>query len=583
MFRGTRRAETARRADLAAWVAAALALALPAAGQSPPAATSPPAAAATEPRAGEGAAVAAPVVVSPALGALSGRDTPRPAPAGEVRTGAGLLRTLGPTGAGLDASAAADRPFMIRPSIQLELQATDNVFLTRNNPRADIIALVTPGIAATVATPRLSGSIAYNPTAYFFGTYTSENRVEQFGSGRLLAAIVPGLFYVDMRAAATVVPARGGTIPGTGQANPLANGSQAYSAQVTPYLVHHFGTAATAQVGYSFQYSDQGDVSGGAAGRPDADVAVQDFTANRGFAILRTGEDFGRLALQASVDGTVFNGTGVYDNAHRFVTALEARYAILPTVALLAEIGYENLEYAGTNPGRIDGAIWSVGTRLTPSPDSTIILRYGRRDGFNSLSVNAGMAIGGRTDLYVAYSESLTTTLGRAQDLLSTTTLDALGNPVDSQTGAPVILVNPFFDASNGLFRTRNANVTLSQTWPRDVLSISATWQDRTPVSSASAQGAAATAQTGGYITFTWVHDLAPRTTTIATLQYGRTRRDGADTPDDNVYVASAALVYRLTETMTGLVQVRWARQDSDAPQAGYSQTLLRAALRRSF
>src|SRR5262249_3944442 len=156
-----------------------------------------------------------------------------------------------------------------------------------------------------------------------------------------------------------------------------SNTLQTYTAQVTPFLVHRFGSAVSSQLGYSFQYSQQGFANFDNSG-PGSSTA--NYTGHRGFAVLRSGEDLGRLALQARVDGTWYVGDGVYNDAHNFVTGLEARYAILRSVAVLGEIGYENEQYAGTNPISIDDAIWSVGLRLIPKPDSIVFVRYGHRN-----------------------------------------------------------------------------------------------------------------------------------------------------------------------------------------------------------
>ena len=236
--------------------------------------------------------------------------------------------------------------------------------------------------------------------------------------------------------------------------------------------------------------------------------------------MVRSGEDFGRLALQARVDGTKYVGNGIYDNSHRFITALETRYAILRSVAVLGEIGYENQEYSGTSPFSISDAIWSVGLRLTPGPDSIVVIKYGRQNGFNSFYLNAGMALGGRTNLFATYRETLATTLTQAQDLLATTTVDALGNPVDSQSGAPAVLINPFLGLSDTLYRMRIGTASLRHHWPRDVLTLTGTWQSQDPMTSAN--NAVSVASTRGtYATLSWGHELSPRTTGVAADSMG--------------------------------------------------------------
>ena len=528
------------------------------------------------------AAAPRPVLTSPALGSLAGRDTPgRPAfiEGTGPRDYSTALGEIGVLGVAQQPLVLGNRPFALQPAIAIDVLATNNVFQTRSDARSDIITTITPSITGMVSTTRLIGSFSYVPSVSLYNTYSSQNALYQIGSGELLAAIVPGLFYVDMRAWASVVPQNGGFVPGGTQVIDSQNAVQTFNAQITPFLVHRFGSAATAQLGYSYQYSQQDWATGPDQG-PDS--LAQSYTGHRGFAVLRSGEDLGRLALQGRVDGTAFVGTGIYDGAHRFIASVEARYAILPTVAILAEVGYENIEYGGTNPGTIEGPTWSIGTRLTPSPDSIIILRYGRHDGFNSLYLNAGVAVGVRTMLYASYAERLTTSLSQAQDLLETTTFDALGNPVDSQSGAPVILINPFLGVSNALFRLKTASASLQQRWSRDVFTLSGSWQDGEPVS--STPGETAFAQRGGYVTFNWAHELTPRTTGIATAQYGRISQNQVSSEDGNSYSAALTLVHRLSENLTASAQIAWIWESYPSQSdLGYSQGIIRAGLRRTF
>jgi uncharacterized protein (PEP-CTERM system associated) len=486
-----------------------------------------------------------------------------------------------------------NRPYAIRPAIGVEVLATDNVFQT-SVARGDIVTTIAPSLEAAIATTRLTGTLRYTPALRLYATYSSQDGVDQVGDGRLLAALVPGLFYVDVRGAASVVPTFAGFIPGSGQLVAGSDTMQTYTAQVTPFLVHRFGSAATVQAGYSFQYSSQ-NFTDFSQSSPEfgqsGPGSAENYTAHRGFAVVRSGEDFGRLALQARVDGTKYVGNGIYDDSHRFITALETRYAILRSVALLGEIGYENQEYSGTSPFSISDAIWSVGLRLTPGPDSIVVIKYGRQNGFNSFYLNAGMALGGRTNLFATYRETLATTLTQAQDLLATTTVDALGNPVDSQSGAPAVLINPFLGLSDTLYRMRIGTASLRHHWPRDVLTLTGTWQSQDPMTSANNAVSVASTR-GAYATLSWGHELSPRTTGVATAQYGRVSgqlgfgQPGFGQPSQgatDIYALSATLMHQLNDKLTGTIQVAWTNNTSSVANEGYTQGVIRAGLRRTF
>jgi len=526
-------------------------------------------------------AAASPALESPALGPLSGRDTPlvvRPAPGGTLPGFASTAPGLGVAGITTPFDPG-NRAFAIRPSIGVDVLATDNLFQTRQDARSDIVTTIAPSIEAAIATPRMSGVLRYTPALRLYATYSNQDGIDQTGDGQFLAALVPSVLYLDMRGSARVLPSTPGQIPGAGQTIAGSSTMQTYTAQVTPFLVHRFGSAASAQLGYSFQYSQQNWADFSNSG---LDGSTSNFTAHRGFAVVRSGEDLGRLALQARTDSTWYVGDGIYEDAHHFIAALEARYAILPSVAVLGEIGYENQQYGGTSPLSIDDAIWSVGLRLTPRPDSIVIVRYGHHDGFSSFSLNAGVALGVRTDFFASYRDSIGTSLTYGQDLLATTTTDSLGNPVDSQSGAPVVLINSFLGLSNTLYRLRIGEVSLRHRWPRDSFILSGTWQSQDPITSAD-NAQIVGSSTGIYATFNWAHEFSPRTSGVGTVQYGRTNLGQVGTGDADIYALTATLMHQLSEQLTASIQVAWTTNTSSLPGQGYTQGVIRAGFRRTF
>lgn len=557
-------------------LAAALLLALPAAAQTT--APSPADSSAPKPVVGDVGVTApatTPALQAPTLGPLGGRDTPlafRPAAGGVLPGFANSAPGLGLAGIG-PPFELGNRTFGFQPSVAVEVLGSNRL----QNGRSKIVTTVAPGIEAAVDSVRLSGSLRYTPALHMYGTYWGG--VDQIGDGRLLAALLPGLFYIDMRGAASVLPTTAGQLPGSGQAISRNSTTQAYTAQVTPFMVYRLGGLASMQAGYSFQYSRQSAADFTQVG---LDGSGANYTGHRGFAVLRSGEDLGRLALQARVDGTLYVGEGIYDGARQFVTALEARYAILRSVAVLGEIGYEKQKLAGTNPFIINEMIWSGGLRLTPTPDSIIIARYGRHSGFNSFSVNAGVALGVRTNLYATYSESLSTSLSQAQDLLANTTTDARGELVDSQSGAPVALFNSFLGLSNTLYRMRTGTASLRYSWPRDVFTLSGSYQSQQPITSANT-AVPVTSNRGAYATLSWSHEFSRRTTGGATLQYGRISSVLSAKGYDEIYAAAATLSHDLSDKLTGSLQFSWARDATLDPNQGDSQLTVRAGLRRTF
>lgn len=567
-------------ATLPVSLAAALLLALPVAAQNAP--SSPADSGAPTPAVTDGTTTTpagGAALQSPALGPLGGRDTPlvvRPSGGGAPTGFASVAPGLGVAGI-ITPFDLGNRSFGIRPSIGIDVLATNRLSRTGQSARREIVTTIAPSLEVAADTLRLSGYLRYTPGIQFYGT--SWSGVDQVGDGRVLAALFPGLLYLDVRGAASVLPTRAGQIPGSGQAIARDSTAQTYTAQVTPFLVHRFGSAASMQVGYSFLYARQNAADFSQSG---LDGSGANYTGHRGFAVLRSGEDLGRLALQARVDSTWFIGDGIYDGSRYFVTALEARYSIMRSVAVFGEVGYEKQKIAGTNPLNINGPIGSVGVRLTPTPESIVIARFGRQNGFNSFSLNAGVALGVRTSLFATYRETLSTPLSQTQDLLANTATDARGDLVDSQSGAPVVLIDSFLGLSDTLYRTRLGTASLRYSWPRDVFTLSGTYQSRDPVSSSSA-AVTPIASRGAYATFNWTHEFSLRTTGGATLQYGRLSSSQSSRGYEDVYAAAATISHELTDKLTGGLQVAVSRDTASDANQSDTQFAIRAGLRRSF
>jgi uncharacterized protein (PEP-CTERM system associated) len=486
-----------------------------------------------------------------------------------------------PFGGLLAAPAEPGRAWTLQPSIGVQLLATDNARLTRRDPQADLISTVTPAVLATIDTQLLQGVVNYAPNLVYQSG--GEQRIDHAFNGQVLATLLPGRVFLDLRGAAASQAASGGYAAEGTPTLRNDNRVQTTSFQLSPYVVQRFGGLATLQVGYALQRVTQeigGDGAGELAANGQRLFSDQDFTGHEVYAIARSGEDFGRLALEGRLSATSYEGSGVLDGAYRRIAVLATRYALTRALALLVEGGYEQQRYAG-NPGiAIDEPVWALGTRIALSEESFVLAKYGRRDGFNSATVEAAMALGGRSMLFATYAETLTTAGQRAADLLSTTRLDALGNPVDLATGAPVAqpFASSLIGVQSSLMRIRRAAVSLTQSWPRDSVTLSLAQEERRPVSIDT--GLFATTQQGSSASLTWAHALTPSSTLIAAAQYGRFE-DGAR--DGDIVSLGVSLVTQLAPGLSGLVQLLTTSRGEDQASGRAVQNLILVGLRQSF
>ena len=132
----------------------------------------------------------------------------------------------------------------------------------------------------------------------------------------------------------------------------------------------------------------------------------------------------------------------------------------------------------------------------------------------------------------------------------------------------------------------RIATASLRHHWPRDVLTLSGTWQSQDPMTSAN-NAVPAIASRGTYATLSWAHELSRRTTGVATVQYGHVyEQPGFGQPaqgDSDTYALSATLMHQLNDKLTGSIQVAWTNNTSSLADQSYTQGVIRARLQRTF
>jgi uncharacterized protein (PEP-CTERM system associated) len=478
-------------------------------------------------------APAAPGVASPGIavrpgfgGDLSGDAAPgasRSLLAPDVRLGT-FLDPLFETRARPAAGAAAERPYDILYSLSSRVRFTDNVGLSANNRRSDTSIAVIPGVRLVAQTPLLTGSIAYTPSFNFNLSDNQPDRITHrfFGTGTL--TLLPERLFVDFRALGTVNPLASGLPENTVLPGTRSSFSQSQFFSVSPYYIQPLGTFATALVGYQFQYSRRSsptltlnpDGTGPIVAAPEA-LRVQTV-----HGAVRTGDDFGRLTMEVRGRGSFFaGGSNVTEGAHRHLGLFEARYALTRTVSVLGEVGYEDIEFGGTNPFIRRGMVWGGGVRWDPNENTSITVRYRRRDGIDAPQADLRVGLGPRTVLTGRYSDGVTTSLRATADLLSQVTYDDDGNPVDARSGEPSreLTGGGFLAPQSGLFRNRNGRLAVTHFFQRDTFTLAYAHVNRTPLSVATGQ--LAFAQTTDNINLLWRRPLDESTAVFASTGYG--------------------------------------------------------------
>jgi uncharacterized protein (PEP-CTERM system associated) len=496
------------------------------------------------------------------------------------------------------------RPFDIRASLGVSLLGTDNVRNTANDRRSDFAVTVLPGLQVSGDAAFIRGSLSYFPTASYYVNTPSQNRITHSFNGQALATLVEDRIFLDLRGSGAVLPTSGGFAPQGSVQVDQNNLVQSTSFQIAPYLVQQLGPIGTMNAGYAYRYSNQSGSNAFLPGATQPFFRPQSSQGNEVWLAIRSTEDLGRLALQLRLVGTVFSGTGVLNDAHRYLSTVQGAYALNRLVSLLGEIGYEDARYSGVQPYIVEDVVWGFGVRVTPDPDSVVVATYRQREGFTSAFLDASVALGVRTRLNANYNERLGIAGTQTIDILNTISYDAFGNPVDRFSGSPIVL--PFegtplgplggpllggttgFSASGGgtslaiqnsVQKVRTASVSLSQLYERDTLSLQFIRQESTPV--AFAAGIAAFDQKSWSIGFTWARLLREDTSLTGYVQYGR--NDVAGSGESNTYVARAVLGHQISETIFSSLQYAYSNRGVGLGSERATQNLVIATLRKVF
>jgi uncharacterized protein (PEP-CTERM system associated) len=448
------------------------------------------------------------------------------------------------------------------PSVTLEQRWTD---LGQNNQRESVFLTdVRPDLLVTGDMSRLQTTLSYSPEV-LLGT-DGERRFGQNLNAQALATLVPEHAFLDLRGFAGLQSTSGGYGPNSTVSLSNQNETQTTNFSATPYLRQRFDDVGSMEEGVSLGYNSAQTMgkNTSAAWQQAADSSNQTSTTTREHVSFTSGPDFGRFATNPLASGMQGYGTGVMNGAYRYSFSVDNGYALSRNFTLLGKLGYESLHYSGVPPYSYDGGLWDVGVRWVPNPDSSIEVRYGAHEGRTSAYVNASYAPGARTRLFARYSEALTTEDEDLQNAINSSVLDPLGNPVDQQTGAPLVLASNSFGVYNNLAWVKQGSLTGMLLLDRDTFSASVSYQNRRQVAAANAATARYNLATSGtFGSLNWQHDFGEDLTSLAFVQYGKNNSTASLLlPSSSTdLVLSFGLNYILSETINISLQYSYTNQ----------------------
>ncbi|MBV8914416.1 MAG: hypothetical protein JOZ05_15420, partial [Acetobacteraceae bacterium] len=312
-------------------------------------------------------------------------------------------------------------------------------------------------------------------------------------------------------------------------------------------------------------------------------------------ASFTTGENFNRFNYTFDASTYQYSGgSGNLQVGNNYFINNAFSYATTHEITLLATVGYQTVSYGGATPFQADYVNWTVGTRLTPNPDSSLTIQYGESQGQNTWLFDGRYSPTPRLSFYGSYTTSITTYLQQQQALLQGTVVGPNGILVDRTTGAPVTAVNPL-GVQNAPSRVYQLTLGAGYVINRESFSAAVTRsQSTTLTQSSSAIGttvASGTTGTGTTGSLSWQHDIDPATSLTSSVGYG-VSNGGAffGSPGSSVrtFSASANLSHIINESLTGNVSYSYSERSglgaTTIQGAGNaSQNLFLVGLRKTF
>ncbi len=523
----------------------------------------------------------------------------------------------------------------IVPRLTIQELFTDNAYYTESPRRFDAITVVAPGISVIANTARLQLNLDYQPNLIMHAINGPLNVLTQQLNATGLLTVIPDLAYIDVRALSGIQSQNGLVGNGTlGNANAALapagsyggvgvgqqginhnNAVQTASFGISPYLLHQFKDYGTAKIGASVNYSRYNSIDGFfATPFPTGGANGQSLLSTEQIAQFTTGEFLGRFQdsisvdLQQSTSHAYAGSTAAAISAQGLVTTIPATsftsesqtinnqlsFALNRYFTLLGSIGYQNTQYSNNVGPHFKGLTWNAGFTVTPGPDSSLTVTYGYQNGGNVFNASGYAAIGGRTQLSLNYSNTVGTQLQNLQNQLNNSVVTSNGQLVNVSTLGPNFTATNALGVQNGVFRFSTLTTSLSTTWLRDTLQLSATWSVQTNLTPGTIQsGVFVDPVTGNLFVISqpisgtnqssdvktasvvWTHELSPDLTASSSASYTFIRQS-AVAGNQGVLAFAIGAQYTLSQSTTLSGRYSFFDRISHIPgYTAYANTLL--------
>ncbi len=384
------------------------------------------------------------------------------------------MGVVGPGGEG--AEDAASGGWTLSYGTALSATYSDNANLTDPAKRNqdELFLQVLPWASINGDGARLKARGYYAPALYTGTIGDTPANIAHFLNLNGTAEVVSDTFFVDAYAKASMVNLdAAGAGAGLGYNSYLYdsdNISQAFTFQVSPYVLHHLGPTADLYARLGVGTTMYGDASSNNA-------------LNLSFETgLRSGTAFQRLPWSVVYSATRYDfndDAAVYGDSNTYQQLVgQASYVLSPSWSIDGSLGYSSGDYETTSDST-SGLLWSLGGTWTPNPRVLLSLGYGGRFYGDSLYLNYRYSHR-RLSWFAGYTTQLTTT--QQEFVQSQTFLPGTigGVPlVDPITGSPIQVTQVTPTLTNQAYVLSSFLTGMTWTGNRTTAGLDISWNQR--------------------------------------------------------------------------------------------------------
>lgn len=484
--------------------------------------------------------------------------------------------------------------FRVKLGINAEEKATDNVLASTSAAKADLITSVNPSVGVSYKTKKLDLNITYD-LGYDRYAFTKElNGFRHNGLGVADLELIEHFFFIDSRFSVTeqnVNP----TGPATADNRTTStNRTRMTTFSTTPRLEQRLGRWAVGQISYRHDETHYDTPSAtttalnsfNATQGGFASANLSDSRADSAKLEVRSGEEFSRLLWDYSseISHQVQGSQSLDQTTHD----LGAEYRINRSIAILAEVGHDDIRGNQIDGGTLSGIFYSGGLHWTPSPNTDLRVGWGRRNGSNNLYVLGEYKFSPMTVLRLSSKTNIATDAMSAIEALNAVQRDPTGAFIDPFSGNAASPGASSFSRTNAVYRQTISSAVLSHTDNRETISFTGSVAEQTLVGGlapgqttipGTTQGTTSTTLSLG---FNWTHQLNPEMS--ITFTGGEDKVIESNSPNGKMrrYRAGLGLTYQISELLESYVSYRFVDWKPESG-AGARENMILVGIRKRF